>query len=124
MAEVAISINGRSYGVVCDDGQQGHVTRLGEMLDERVRDLAAKIGQVGDARMVVLAALTIADDLATAREEIRELRAQPQPSLEIPHREADAAASAERQRQEEALAERLEGLAERIEGLAARLEAA
>ena len=40
MPKVDISINGRLYPVACDDGQEGRVRDLANMLDQRVRALA------------------------------------------------------------------------------------
>lgn len=66
MATVEITVNGRGYNVTCDDGQEERLQRLAAEVDARVRDLAARIGQIGDARLMLLASLTLADDLAEA----------------------------------------------------------
>ncbi len=67
MAVVEITINGRAFNVTCDDGQEDRLTHLAGEVDARVSDLAGKIGQIGDARLMLLAALTLADDLSEAR---------------------------------------------------------
>ena len=60
MAELDIMINGRSYAMACDDGQEEHLMSLAHHVGERVRDLAASYGQVGDARLLVMASILIA----------------------------------------------------------------
>ena len=64
MAQVDITINGRSYQIACDDGQEEHLTQLGEYVDKRVSELVTAVGQVGDSRLLVMVSLLIADELA------------------------------------------------------------
>ena len=64
MAQVDITINGRTYQIACDDGQEEHLTQLGEYVDKRVKELVAAVGQVGDSRLLVMVSLLIADELA------------------------------------------------------------
>ena len=64
MAQVRMQINGRSYEIACDDGEEEHVQQLGRYVDEKVMELASRIGQVGDTRLLVMAALLITDELS------------------------------------------------------------
>ena len=57
MAHVEVKINGRGYEIACDNGQEEHVAELGDFLDRKVAELAVRIGQVGDSRLLVMAAL-------------------------------------------------------------------
>jgi cell division protein ZapA len=107
MAEVDVTINGRSYAMACDDGQEEHLAGLGAYVADRVRGLAESYGQVGDARLLVMASILIADELSDLREEIDELRSSLQDRL---------AAS------EASIADRLDALAGRLESVAAGLE--
>lgn len=104
MAEVDVTINGRSYRIACEDGQENHLMQLAQYLDKRVQSLVETVGQVGDARLLVMAALLVADDLADAhaRLEGRGGAADPEPD------QAAIVASLER------LAERIEGIADRL----------
>ena len=102
MAQVDVAINGRNYRVACDDGQEDHLRQLAEYVDRRVMELVASVGQIGEARLVVMVSLLIADELS---ESIA--------SLEAGDPEA-----------EEKLAQATESVAERIETIAAGLEAA
>lgn len=67
MPQISLTINGRSYLVTCDDGQEPHLERLGEYLDARVQELAAAVGQVGESRLLVMAGLLITDELIDSR---------------------------------------------------------
>ncbi|MEE2661790.1 MAG: cell division protein ZapA [Pseudomonadota bacterium] len=66
MALVEISINGRDYQIVCEDGKEEHLSELGLQIDERVKDLVAAIGQVGESRLLAMASLVLADELQAA----------------------------------------------------------
>jgi cell division protein ZapA len=76
MAEVAVTINGRVYQMACDDGQEEHLLALSHKVGSRVEELANSVGQVGDARLLVMTSLLIADELSDLRAEIDELRAE------------------------------------------------
>ncbi|SRR5690606_11103557 len=108
MAEVAVTINGRVYQMACDDGQEQHLLALSQLVNGRVEELANSVGQVGDARLLVMTSLLIADELSDVRAEIDELR------REAEHHIADL---------EDRLAGRLEALAARLENIADEIEA-
>lgn len=63
MAHVTVTINGRQYRMACEDGQEEHLTRLATDLDQRVEQLRGRFGEIGDNRLLVMAALTISDQL-------------------------------------------------------------
>ncbi|HLS69638.1 MAG TPA: cell division protein ZapA [Kiloniellales bacterium] len=63
MGRVTLAVNGRSYEVACADGQEEQLIRLGEDLDQRVAGLATRLGQVGEARLLLLGALLLANEL-------------------------------------------------------------
>jgi cell division protein ZapA len=108
MAQVSLTVNGRPFAVTCDDGQEARIRRLGEYVDAKVAEFVRSVGQVGEARLLLLAALVIADELAEATEALREERSGVH----------DAAASTA----VDAAASGIHGLAQRVEALAARLE--
>jgi cell division protein ZapA len=115
MAQVTVTINGRGYQIACDDGQEAHLTKLAGYVDKRVGELTAAMGQIGDMRLIVMASLLIADELADVynalEQEKRALEAEQKRPVGLPP-EA-----------EEAVAQGIEALAMRIEDIAARLEA-
>jgi len=73
MAYVTISIGGRAYRMACDDGQEEHLAGLGEEVDARIDQLRAAFGEIGDQRLSIMAAITIADELSEARRRIKVL---------------------------------------------------
>src|SRR5258705_11501819 len=72
MPLVNVLVNGRAYTVACDDGEENHVRELGKFVDKRVRELSGSVGQVGDARLLLMASLVVADDLADALAKLHE----------------------------------------------------
>ncbi|HTI00646.1 MAG TPA: cell division protein ZapA [Acidisoma sp.] len=62
MAQVNVWINGYSYLVGCEDGQESHLEAMAAVLQKRVNDVKS-LGQQGEARVLLLAALLLADDL-------------------------------------------------------------
>ena len=119
MAQVSLSINGRSYEVACDDGQEERLQGLASYLDMRVGELTEQMGQVGELRLLVMAALLVADELQDA---LSQLDALEQAQLEqAPGANGGAPGAVAGQ---DALAGALEDCALRLEKIAARLESA
>jgi cell division protein ZapA len=73
MSQVSVTINGRQFRMACEDGQEGHLMNLARDLDSRIEGLRAKFGEIGDTRLTVMAALTIADSLAETGSRIKRL---------------------------------------------------
>jgi cell division protein ZapA len=67
MGTVTVEINGRPYAVGCADGQEERVRNLARQFDGHVRQVARDVGQVGDLRLFLMAALLISDELHEAR---------------------------------------------------------
>jgi cell division protein ZapA len=67
MAEVTVTIAGRNYRMACDDGQEPHLQKLGDLVDQKIADMRASFGEIGDMRLTVMAAIVIADELAESR---------------------------------------------------------
>jgi cell division protein ZapA len=66
-------VNEKSYTLACDDGEEEHLTELAAQIDNRIAELSQDVGQSNDARLLLMASLTIADDLALANERIAEI---------------------------------------------------
>jgi len=66
MPQINVTINGRQFRMACEDGQEDHLTTLARELDARIDMLRSKFGEIGDTRLTVMAALTVADELAEA----------------------------------------------------------
>src|SRR5262249_16832742 len=73
MAHVTVTISGRQYRMACEDGQEGHLTQLAADLDRRVEQLRGSFGEIGDNRLVVMAALMTGDELSEAMQRVRKL---------------------------------------------------
>jgi cell division protein ZapA len=73
MNHINVTINGRQYRMACEEGQEARLLRLAESLQSRVETLRGKFGEIGDARLTMMAALTVCDELLDANQRIRSL---------------------------------------------------
>ncbi len=104
MAELELSVAGRTHRIACRDGEEPELRAAAALLDEQAA-LVAGLGG-GEARVLLLAGLLVADRLR-----------------ERDHGPAAASAPSPAPSPDRALVQRLAGLAERAEALADRLEA-
>ena len=112
MAQVNVTINGRQYRMGCEDGQEQHVAALAQQIDDRIEQLRGAHGEIGDQRLTVMAALTVADELAESAQRVRRLEE------EIAGLQDSRTGSAERTQQTQAaIVAALNTAAERIEDL-------
>ena len=73
MSHINVTINGRQYRMACEEGQEVLLLKLAESLESRIQSLRGKFGEIGDARLTVMAALTVCDELVEAEQRIRGL---------------------------------------------------
>ena len=73
MSHVNVTINGRQYRMACEEGQEARLLKLAENLETRIGSLRGKFGEIGDARLTVMSALTVCDELLDAGQRIRNL---------------------------------------------------
>ena len=111
MPQLSISINGRTYQVACDDGEEEHLGAVAEYVDKHVTELAESVGNVGETRLLLMAALLIADELSESLNRIEALEAGTGEQ-----KKGDAAGSS-------AAAQALTSAAQSLEDIAAELEA-
>ena len=83
MAQVTIRINGYVYTVGCEDGQEAHLERMAAEIEQRINSIKTIGGQSGEARLLMLAALLLADEL-------HDLRSNAPPPVEKPNPERRA----------------------------------
>ncbi|MCW1431132.1 cell division protein ZapA [Novosphingobium sp. JCM 18896] len=102
MSNVKLEIGGRQFTVACAEGEEDHVTGLGEMIAAKISTMGDVAGQ-SESRMLLFAALLLADELHDANSRATN-SAAPQPGLS------------------QLSAQRLDEIAERLENLASRLE--
>jgi cell division protein ZapA len=108
MGQVVVKVNGREFPLSCADGQESRIRRLAQYVDVKVGEFTKQIGQVGEARLLLLAAIVISDELSDANEALLQERSR--------NRTATA------REDEQAAAAGLRGMAERIESIATGLE--
>src|SRR6516162_8896603 len=73
MSHINVTINGRQYRMACEEGQEVRLLKLAESLESRIQSLRGKFGEIGDARLTVMAALTVCDELLDASVQIKTL---------------------------------------------------
>jgi cell division protein ZapA len=74
MAHVNVQINGHAYTVGCEDGQEAHLIAMAAQVENRIESIKALGSTSGEARLLVLAALLMADELHDLRIELDGLR--------------------------------------------------
>jgi cell division protein ZapA len=116
MAQVSVTINGRQFRMSCEDGQEDHLMELARELDNRIGGLRSKFGEIGDTRLTVMAAITVADELAEAAVRIKRLEAE-LAALQ----DARVTASDRNKAAQASVATALSSAAERIEGITRKL---
>jgi cell division protein ZapA len=119
MPLVNVMVNGRAYTIACDDGEEDHLRELAATVDAKAREVLSSVGQVGDTRLLLMAALLMADEHHSA---VTRLDAANQAGTAL-----DTARGALENRvleAESAAADALELAARKVEDIAARLSAA
>ena len=92
MAQLTVKINGYPYTVACEDGQEAHLQDMARQVEARIESIKALGGPSGEGRLLVLAALLMADELHDTAIELRSLRSQnpagqaPSPGSDAPER--------------------------------------
>lgn len=76
MSHINVTINGRQYRMACEEGQEVRLLKLAESLESRVEELRGKFGEIGDARLTVMAALTVCDELLDANARMHALESE------------------------------------------------
>jgi cell division protein ZapA len=116
MSQVSVTIAGRSYRIACAEGEEGHLEGLAALYDGKIEEMRAAFGEIGDMRLHVMAAITLADELAETRRQVAALQEQ------VAGLEGRASSGDERsQGLESRLADGVTRAAERIERLARSL---
>ena len=100
---VTIRLNGTPYQIGCGPGEEARIEALGKDIEEVLQSLVGSVGQIGEARLLAMAALILAD------------RAQDTSKSAAKGGDEGAAAG------EDAAAEALERAADRIVELASKL---
>lgn len=67
MAAVVVTIAGRTYRLSCDDGEEPRLEQLARYVESKILAMKDGFKDIGEQRIVVMAALAIADEAADAR---------------------------------------------------------
>lgn len=116
MSQVNVTINGRQFRMACEDGEEARLSRLAEELDASIATLRTRFGEIGDTRLTVMAALTLADELSEMKRKLQRL----EPELAT-LRNASVASADHSQATQTAVVAALNAAAERIENITKRL---
>jgi cell division protein ZapA len=104
VGQVVVSVNGRAFPLACADGEEARTRRLAQYLDSKVTEFVQAHGQIGEARLILLAALVVCDELSDTSDAFQQERSRPR---------SDEAGNA---------VQGIRAIAQRIESIAARLE--
>jgi len=110
MGQVVVKVNDRDFVLSCADGQESRIRRLAQYVDAKIGEFTKTVGKVGDARLILLAALVIADELSDANEAL------------LHERNRSRAAGGGSGGEPGETASSIRDMAERIESIAARIE--
>ena len=116
MGQVSVTISGRQYRMSCEDGQESHLLGLAQEVDRRIQELRDRVGEVGDTRLALMAAITVLDELGEATQKIERLERDAAVAAD-----ARAAAGERARATEAAIVAAFNAAAERIEQAARSL---
>jgi cell division protein ZapA len=119
MPLVNVMVNSRAYTIACDEGEEDHLKALAAEVDSKVNELLGSVGQVGDQRLILMAALLLADEKHVADTRLETLQRQLEEEKGA-REELDGRV----ERGEGVAADVLENAVKRIEDIAAKLKAA
>ena len=74
MANVNIKFNGRDYLLACEDGQEEDLEKLTFQLNEKFNKLKADLGNLGEAKLLLITTIQIMDELLTVKSTLKKLK--------------------------------------------------
>lgn len=110
MGEVRININGRKFGIACDDGQEQRVTDLANFVDSRLQEISKSGAGSNESHLLVLTSIVMADEMFDMRDNASNTNTAPLGSLQITEADEGAIISA------------LDQMADRIDSIAGNLQ--
>lgn len=119
MPLVNVMVNGRAYTIACDEGEEEHLKALAADVDSKVQELLGSVGQVGDQRLILMAALLLADELYLAKGKLDNTQNEL-----LSERNARAELTGKLEKSEGVAADILENAIARIEAITAKLKVA
>jgi cell division protein ZapA len=123
MGQVQVTIDGKQYRMACDNGQEKHLEGLAAKLDGKMAEMKLAFGEIGDMRLSVMSAITIADELFEANERLAHMEKEiarlsgkaPHPDMNIEDTEVQNKETANKENE---MSQAIIALAERVERIA------
>jgi len=116
LSSVSVSINGKNYRMACDEGQESHLENLARHFDECVIELKGSFGEIGDQRLVVMAGITLIDEVLELRQKVGKLETDL-----ATFKDSSAVSNRKKQDGDDELAKGIESVASKIEELSKKL---
>ncbi|MCV0426391.1 MAG: cell division protein ZapA [Roseibium sp.] len=113
MAQITVTINGKSFRMACDDGEEDRLMGLAERFDGWITELRGAFGEIGDQRLTVMAGIMATDQLSELERKITGLEQELADA-----RQQQVAALDDMSQNEEELSRAVHTAAARIESLA------
>ena len=118
MAQVTVTINGKTYRMACDEGQENQLVELAQKFDGYVGHLKGSFGEIGDQRLTIMAGVMVVDELDALQKKVGAIEAE----LETLRTSSDKAITSSDEQQKSLMsglgdaAEKLESLAKKLSG--------
>lgn len=112
MTTVNVDVNGRAFKIACNDGEEAQVRALAGAVDAKMREVVSMVGQIGEERLLLMAAMLLADDVT----ELAKKKTEAEKALGD-LRAANAQLEAQQSSVEGRAADQLEAAAGRVEAV-------
>ncbi|WP_420413417.1 cell division protein ZapA [Roseibium sp.] len=113
MAQISVTINGKSFRMACDDGEEQRLEGLAARFDGWIGELKSAFGEIGDQRLTVMAGIMATDQLSELERKVARLEQELAAA-----KDQEAAAVNNMSQHEEDLSRAVNTAAARIESLA------
>jgi cell division protein ZapA len=116
MAQVTVTIDGKTYRMACDEGQEEHLLDLAQRFDRYVAHLKESFGEIGDQRITVMSGIMVLDELTELQKRVKGMESE----IATLRKTRDEALN-KADKNDSALIGALAGLAQRMETLSQKL---
>jgi len=116
MATVMVNIDGKTYRMACDKGQEDHLAGLAGRFDHYIGHLKSSFGEIGDHRLSVMAGIMVMDEMSEMERRFAALEEE----VKILRQDRDNRSTAKSEH-EQSLAETLENITQRLIVMASRI---
>ena len=71
MANVNIKFNGKEFLLSCEDGQEEHLEKLSEYLNEKFNHIKSKLGNLGENKLLLITSITLMDEYFETKKKLK-----------------------------------------------------